>query len=71
MDRDINPQMEQEEFSHLCSYVGWINPKYGKIYVDITGKFPLCSIDVMNTDFYMNGLPMLFYLLLSPMQNMK
>ena len=72
MDRDIHPPMEREEFNHLFGYAGRINPKYGKIYVDLTGKLILRSIEGTTTVlFYMTGRPMLFYPLLSPMKNMK
>ena len=72
IDRNINPPIEQEEFNHLFGYVGKINTKYGNIYVDLSGKFPLRYINGMTTVlFYITLLPILFYPLLSPMQKMK
>ena len=41
IDRDINQPMKQEELNRFFGYVRQINPKYGKIYVDLTGKYPL------------------------------
>ena len=64
--------MEQEEFNNLFGYVGWINPKYGNIYVDLTEKPLLLSIDGTTTFLlYMTGIPNIFYPLLSTMQKMK
>mgnify|MGYP003325311313 CR=1 FL=1 len=50
-DRDINPPQENEKFNQLFCYAGSIDRKAGTIYVDLTGNFPLRSLDGHMTVF--------------------
>ena len=50
MVRDMNPPQEDEKHNQLFTYVGKLD-KDGTIYVDLTGKFPVSSMDGMTTVF--------------------
>ena len=43
--RDINPPMEKETQNRIFVYHAVLEPKAGKIYVDYTGNFPICSME--------------------------
>ena len=47
LDRDINPPLENEKNNQIFCYNRRINTKYGIIYVEFTGKFPIRSMDGM------------------------
>ena len=50
MVRDMNPPQEEEKHNQLFTYVGTLD-KDGTIYVDLTRKFPVRSMDSMTIIF--------------------
>jgi hypothetical protein len=49
--RDMHPPQEKVSTNHLFCYTGHIDKKDGTIYVDLTGEFPIRSIDGMTAIF--------------------
>ena len=45
MERDIYPPVEREKMNHIFTYIATVDNKYGTIYVDNTGNFPIRSIE--------------------------
>ena len=46
--RDMHPPLEQEKRNQLFSYVETLDKKDGRVYTDLTGRFPLRSADGMS-----------------------
>ena len=49
----MNPPQEKEKWNQLFMTIGIINKKEGTIYADLTGKFPITSMDGMQAIFIM------------------
>ena len=47
----MNPPQEKEKWNQLFMTMGIINKKEGTIYEDLTGKFPITSMDGMQAIF--------------------
>ena len=48
---DMNPPVMREKNNQLFCYMGIVDAKDGRIYVDNTGNFPITSIDGMKAVF--------------------
>ena len=51
--RCMNPPKEREKWNQLFTTTGMINKKDGTVYADLTGKFPITSINGMQALFIM------------------
>ena len=51
--RCMNPPKEREKRNQLLMTTGMINKKEGTIYADLTGKFPITSMNGMQAVFIM------------------
>ena len=49
----MNPPQEKEKWNQLFMAMGIINKKEGKIYADLTGTFPITSMNGMQAIFIM------------------
>ncbi len=47
----MHPPLEREKHNQLFAYVEKLDPKEGTFYADLTGRFPVRSIDGMITVF--------------------
>ena len=45
MEQDIHPPIEQEKMNQIFTSIAKVDKKYGTIYVDNTGNFPIRSIE--------------------------
>ena len=45
VEKCINPPLEQEKMNHLFARMAYVEKQCGIIYTDLTGKFPVRSID--------------------------
>lgn len=46
-ERDFHPPREQEKMNHLFARLAYVDRRDGTIYTDLTGKFPIKSIEGM------------------------
>ena len=49
----MNPPKDKEKWNQMFMTMGIINKKEGTIYADLTGKFPITSMDGMQAIFIM------------------
>eukprot|EP00978_Attheya_sp_CCMP212_P029499 scaffold104960_cov29-Attheya_sp.AAC.2 len=52
-ERDINPPKATEKYDQLFIALGALDPKEGTIYADLTGNFPITSLDGTRAVFIM------------------
>jgi len=51
MEKDFHPPLEKEDHNQLFVCTGKLDPKGGTICTDLTGSFPVCSLDRMVSVF--------------------
>ena len=53
LERCMNPPMEEEEMNQIFLTLGYIDKKVGTVYADLTGRFPITSLNGMTAIFIM------------------
>ena len=44
LEKDMNPEKITEKINQFFCYSGYIDKKYGTMYVDLTRRFPIRSL---------------------------
>ena len=50
---NMNPPKEKEDMNQIFMSMGYIDKKKGTVYADLTGRFPITSVDRMTAIFIM------------------